>query len=114
MLWNLPFLAVAVITILGLWTIVSRKNLIKIFMGLNLVEAAVNLFLISSGYRQSGIAPIYTGAPGDWMVLPTPQALTLTSIVIGVATTAMLIAFAIKIYQHYGTVDTDRIRELRE
>jgi multisubunit Na+/H+ antiporter MnhC subunit len=114
MLANLPFLGVAVIAIIGLYTVVSRKNLIKIFMGLNLVEAAINLFLISMGYREGGIAPIYTGAPGMLMVLPTPQALTLTSIVIGVATTAMLISFAIKIYHHYGTVDTHRIRELRE
>jgi len=48
------------------------------------------------------------------MVMATPQALTLTSIVIGVATTALLLSFAVIIWKRYGTIDTDQIRRLRE
>jgi multicomponent Na+:H+ antiporter subunit C len=48
------------------------------------------------------------------MVLPTPQALCLTSIVIGVATTALLLAFAMKLYRTYGTNNVNKIRELKE
>lgn len=114
MIDNLPLITVGIITVIGLFTIVSKRNLIKILMGLNIFEAAVNLFLISIGYREGGIAPIYTNAVQGLMVLPTPQALTLTSIVIGVATTAMLLAFVTIIHRNYGTVETDRIRELRE
>jgi multicomponent Na+:H+ antiporter subunit C len=47
------------------------------------------------------------------MVLPTPQALTLTSIVIGLATTALMLAFAVVIYRHRGTLDAGKLRELR-
>lgn len=114
MIGNLPLITVGIVAVIGLFTMVSKKNLIKIFMGLNIFQAAVNLFLISIGYREGGIAPIYTNAVQPLMVFPTPQALTLTSIVIGVATTAMLLAFAMLIHRSYGTVDTDRIRELRE
>jgi multicomponent Na+:H+ antiporter subunit C len=48
------------------------------------------------------------------IVLPTPQALCLTSIVIGVATSALMLSFAVVIYRHYGTVNVDEIRELKE
>jgi multicomponent Na+:H+ antiporter subunit C len=47
------------------------------------------------------------------MVLPTPQALTLTSIVIGVATSALILSMAMMIYKHYGSIDLDEVRRLR-
>ncbi len=114
MLLNLPFITVVIIIALGLYAMLFKRNLIKIVIGLSLVESGVNLFLVSLGYRNGGIAPIYTNAPSTNMVLPTPQALTLTSIVIGVATTAMLLSFCMVIYRHYGTLDSRKVRRLRE
>lgn len=114
MLWNIPFIAVVALTIIGLAIVLFKRNLIKIFLGINIFEAAVNLFLITLGYREGGIAPIYTNAPSSEMVMATPQALTLTSIVIGVATSALLLTFAIIIWKKYGTIDTDKIRRLKE
>lgn len=114
MLWNLPLVAVVGLTIIGLAIIILKKNLIKIFLGITILESAVNLFLISLGYREGGIAPIYTNAPSTSMVLPTPQALTLTSIVIGVATSALLISFAIIIWKKYRSIHVDEIRRLKE
>jgi len=109
----LPYLAIVVLTLFGLTMILTKKNLLQIIMGVALFEAAVNLFLVTLGYRTGGIAPIFTNAPDSPMVLPTVQALTLTSIVIGLATTAVLLSFAIVIYKKYGTVDVDAIKELR-
>jgi multicomponent Na+:H+ antiporter subunit C len=110
----LPYLAIVILTLFGLTMMLTQKNLIKIIMGVALFEAAVNLFLVTLGYRNGGIAPIYTNAPADaLMVLPTVQALTLTSIVIGLATTAVLLSFAIVLYKRYGTVDIDAIKELK-
>jgi multicomponent Na+:H+ antiporter subunit C len=114
MFWNLSFIAVVALSLIGLATIVIKKNLIKIFLGITIFESAVNLFLISLGYRAGGIAPIFTSAPSTDMVLATPQALTLTSIVIGVATSALLLSFAVIIWKKYGTINTDEIRRLRE
>lgn len=113
MIGNLPFIACAALIILGIYTLIFKRNLIKIVIGLNLVESGVNLFLITLGYKSDSIAPIYTMAGKEEMVLPTPQALTLTSIVIGLATTALILSFAILIYKHYKTVDASKVRRLR-
>jgi len=114
MIDNLPYIAVAFFIGLGIFTLMYKKNLIKIAIGLCLIENGVNLFLITLGYKKGAVAPIYTMAPaGQNMVLPTPQALTLTSIVIGIATTALVLSVAMMIYKHYGTLDTDEVRRLR-
>ena len=111
MLWNLPFITVVVLTFIGIVTVLLKKNIIKILLGINILESAVNLFLVSLGYREGGVAPIFTLAPSELM--PTPQALTLTSIVIGVATSALVLSFAMVLYKKYGTVDIDKIRRLQ-
>jgi len=109
-----PFFAVVILVLLGLAAMLFKRNLIKILMGLAILESGVNLFLVAIGYRQGGIAPIFTNAPADaQMVLPTVQALTLTSIVIGVATLAMMLSFTMVIYKKYGTVDAQQIRKLK-
>lgn len=114
MIGNMPFVVCMILIALGLWTLLSRRNLIKLAIGITLIESGVNLFLVTLGYVEGGLAPIYTYAPaGATMVLPTPQALTLTSIVIGLATTALMLAFAVVIYRHRGTLDARRVRELR-
>jgi multisubunit Na+/H+ antiporter MnhC subunit len=113
MLWNLPFITVVVLTFIGIITVLLKKNIIKVLLGINILESAVNLFLVSLGYREGGVAPIFTLAPSELMVLPTPQALTLTSIVIGVATSALVLSFAMVLHKKYGTVDINEIRRLQ-
>ncbi|HPT15855.1 MAG TPA: cation:proton antiporter subunit C [Kiritimatiellia bacterium] len=113
LLLKLPYFTVVVLTLLGLAAMIFKKNLIKILMGLSLMESAVNLFLVATGYRTGGVAPIFTNAPSPHMTLPTVQALTLTSIVIGVATSAMMLSFAMVIYKKYGTVDADQVKKLK-
>jgi len=111
----IPIIAVALIIGVGLAIILIKKNMIKMVMGLGIVEGGVNLFLVTLGYRENGIAPIFVNAPADsGMVLPTVQALTLTSIVIGVATTALLIALIMVVYKKYGTVRSDKMRRLQK
>lgn len=111
-LLSLPFVTVLALTFIGLGAMLFKRNLIKILMGLSLFESAVNLLLVAIGYRQDGAAPIFTHVPKTHMVLPTVQALTLTAIVIGVATLAMMLSFAMIIYRKYGTVDIRDIRKL--
>ncbi|PKP56349.1 cation:proton antiporter [Candidatus Atribacteria bacterium HGW-Atribacteria-1] len=114
MIGNFPFIAAIIFIGLGIYTLIFKKNLIKIAIGICLIQNGANLFLITLGYRTGAVAPIYTHAPfGPSMVLPTPQALTLTSIVIGIATTALILSIAMMIYKHYGTLDVDKIRRLR-
>lgn len=114
MIANLPFIAVAVVALIGIVVILTRQNLVKMVMGLSLVEAAVNLFLVSLGYRNGGIAPIFTSAPAGEMAMPTVQAMTLTNIVIGIATTALLLSFVMLVYRKYGSADAGVMRRLKE
>ena len=98
----------------GLYCILRKRNLIKIIIGIIIVEYSVNLFLILLGYRMNARAPIFS--PDQviaQMVDPLPQALVLTAIVIGLATTALMVAIAIRIYEKYGTFDITKIRRLR-
>jgi len=102
---NIPFLAVAALIGTGLSIIVFDRNLIKLVMGITILEAGVNLFLVGLGYRQQGGVPIYTNACHTTMVLPVPQALTLTSIVIGVAITALMLSIIMVMYRHTGHIE---------
>jgi multicomponent Na+:H+ antiporter subunit C len=111
MIYNLPYIAVAALIIIGLYAVVFRRNLIKIVIGITLIESGVNLFLITLGYRENSIAPIHhVGDKTSVMSLPVPQALTLTSIVIGVAVLALMLSLVIHIYRHYGTLNAQKLR----
>ncbi|KPK40786.1 MAG: cation:proton antiporter [Omnitrophica WOR_2 bacterium SM23_29] len=98
----------------GLYCVLRKRNIIKIIIGVIILEYAVNLFFILTGYRMEGRAPIFSSEAEILnMVDPLPQALVLTAIVIGLATTALLVAIAIRIYEKYGTFDITEIRELK-
>ena len=114
MIYNVPYIAVACLIIIGLYALVFKRNLIKMIIGITLIESGVNLFLITLGYRKGSVAPIYTSSPGGVMSLPIPQALTLTSIVIGVAVLALMLSLVIQIYRHYGTLDVRKVGRLKE
>jgi len=112
MISYLPFLAVLILLIMGLSAIIFKKNLIKIVIGISILGSSVNLFLVALGYRNSGVAPIFTNAPKLKMVLATPQALTLTNIVIDLALVAFMLSLVILIYKHSGSLDV-RNRRLK-
>ena len=114
MIYSIPYIAVVCLILIGLYALVFKRNLIKMIIGITLIESGVNLFLITLGYRKGSIAPIYTSSPGGIMALPIPQALTLTSIVIGVAVLALMLSLVIHIYRHYGTLDVRKIGRLKE
>jgi len=109
-----PYLAVAGLILIGLYAVVFKRNLINIIIGIALIESGVNLFLITLGFRSDSTAPIYTSSDGGIMSLPVPQALTLTSIVIGVAVLALMLTLVVQIYRHYLTLDVRKIREDEE
>ncbi len=100
---------------IGLYIVLSKHNLIKVIIGLGLLDTGVNLFLISIGYIKQGTAPIFSrpGLDPARMVDPIPQALVLTAIVIGVSVLALALSLSIKLYHHYGTLDLQEIKGQR-
>ena len=100
---------------LGLTTIVTKHNLVKTVIGMSIMDYGVNILLISVGYVPGGTAPIFTQGEinaASYFVDPIPQALTLTSIVIGACVTAMSLSLVMKLHESYGTLDTREIRRL--
>jgi multicomponent Na+:H+ antiporter subunit C len=90
-----------------------KHNLIKVIIGLSILETGVNLFLVSVGYINKGTAPIFERSMAETqrMVDPVPQALVLTAIVIGVAVLALALSLAIRLHHHYGVLDLRQIKE---
>ncbi|MBN2492518.1 MAG: NADH-quinone oxidoreductase subunit K [Planctomycetes bacterium] len=104
--------------LIGIYAVVAKKNVVKIIVGVLVIDYAVNLFLVLVGYRTGGGAPILAeGQPvtefARTAVDPLPQAMVLTSIVIGLGITALMVAMAIRLWENYRTFDMNEIRRLR-
>ncbi len=113
-----PYVLCTVLLLLGVYAVLAKKNLVKIVIGLLIIEYAVNLMLILVGYRSGGTAPIVTNAEkaareAMTFVDPLPQALIVTSIVIGLGTTAMVISLCLRLFEKYETFDILQIRRLK-
>ncbi len=102
---------------LGLYCVATKTNLIKIVIGINIMESALLLFLVRLAVAPGDRAPIdpADGATDRAIAFadPIPQALSLTQIVINAAITAIMLSFVIKLYQSYRTIDLDEIRRSR-
>jgi multicomponent Na+:H+ antiporter subunit C len=114
MIYSLCLVLIAI----GLYGVLTKKNIVKIIIGLVIMETGVHLLLVLIGYRTKGEAPILQ--PGMDLsqfaarsVDPLPQALTLTSIVIGLGVLALMIAIAIRLYERYKTFDINEMRRLK-
>ena len=121
----MPYALCFLLFMVGLYCTVVKKNMVKIVIGILVMEYAVNLFLIMLGYRLGGVAPIVdrsavqagtttlTNSFLNSAVDPLPQALVLTSIVISLGSLALMISICIRTYEKYGTFDITEIRRLK-
>ena len=106
--WN--YLAVIILMMIGLYIAISRGNLVKKIMGMNVFQASVILLYVSMGKVSGGTAPILIEGRGDvFYSNPLPHVLMLTAIVVGVATTALGLALVVRIKEAYGTVEEDEL-----
>lgn len=107
-LWN--YWMVVVLMMTGLYVVMTRGNLVKKMIGLNLFQVSVIMLYVSMGKVEGGTAPVLIeGAPNTVYTNPLPHVLMLTAIVVGVATTALGLALVIRIREAYGTTDEDEI-----
>jgi len=118
---SLNYPVVVLLMVLGIYCILSKRNLIKIIIGLSIMTDGVHLLLISLGYRVDGIAPIVPRAMlenfseiAEVAVDPVPQALVLTSIVINVCILALALSLTIHTFRNYGTINPYKINDLKE
>ena len=113
---HLPYWLFIILMLSGLFIVVSRGNLIKKIVGLNIFQTSVFMFYISIGKLKGGTAPILLDkSVNDSAVIysnPLPHVLILTAIVVGIATTALGLALIIKIREEYDTVEEDDIQKM--
>ena len=88
----------------GFYIVISRDNLIKKVLGLNIFQTSVFLLYISIGKVRGGTAPILVDGVTRYSN-PLPSVLILTAIVVGVATTALALALVVRIKDAYGTIE---------
>ena len=106
--WN--YLAVIALMMIGLYVAISRGNLVKKVMGVNIFQTSVILLYVSMGKVAGGTAPILIEGNDDIIYSnPVPHVLMLTAIVVGVASTAVGLALVVRIKEAYGTVEEDEI-----
>lgn len=107
-----------VLFVMGVYCLIAKKNIIKKIIGLTITDYAINLFIIIIGYRAKGIAPIMfknmtIAELAEYGVDPLPQALVLTSIVIGLGVLSLMTAICLRLYEKYKTFDMSEINRLK-
>lgn len=119
---NIDFIFAVILFCIGLYGLTVKKNLIKKLIGLNIMETSVYLFFIALGdvrfgenIQNWGRTPIVLDAAkartgAEFMVNPVPTGLILTAIVVSVSITALGLSLAVKLYEHYGTLDISKIK----
>lgn len=109
----LPYAAAAWVCIVGLYGIVTSRNLIHLALCLTVMQSSTYLLLLAIGYVKHGGPPIFKGVKlGTTSVDPVVQALTLTDIVVSVTVIALILALALDVHKQAGTVDPDEVREM--
>jgi len=102
-----PYALAVWIFLVGLYGIVTSRNLIHITVCVTVCQSATYVLLLAIGYRTKGTAPVFADIPteGRRVVDPIVQSLTLTDIVVSVAVAALLLSFALKAFEHHRSLD---------
>lgn len=104
------------VMLIGLWGVLTHRNLLRIIISLSLIGTGTHILIVAIGYVRGGTAPIIdralplAEAPAR-AVDPVPSALVVTAIVIGLAVTAVLLAYAIRLYDAKKTLSIDAFTE---
>jgi multicomponent Na+:H+ antiporter subunit C len=111
----LPYVVAAWVFAVGLYGIVTSRDLVHLVVCLSVMQSASYLLLLSIGYVDGGSAPVFADVPlGTRAVDPVVQALTLTDVVVGTTVTALLLALAVQAHKRYGTLDPHELRPHQE
>ena len=102
--------------LIGMWGMLTQRNMIRMIIGFSLTDTGIHMVMVSIGYVTGGTAPIINEAVPlvdavNRVVDPVPSALVLTAIVIGLGVTAVMLAFAVRIYKARNTLNIDECTE---
>jgi len=116
MISNIVMATGFVLFLVGLWGVQSHRNILRIIISYSLIGTGAHLVIVAIGYVAGGTAPIIdralpaAEAPAR-AIDPIPSALVVTAIVIGLAVTAIMLAYAIRLYEKKKTLNVDALTE---
>jgi multisubunit Na+/H+ antiporter MnhC subunit len=105
-----------ILVLIGFWGMLTHRNILRIIIGFSLIDTGIHIVIVSIGYVANRTAPIIDSAlsPSEApsrVVDPIPSALVVTAIVIGLSVTAVMLAYAIRLYQSKKTLSIDAFTE---
>jgi len=110
---NLLYLVIAILFLTSLFGLLYTRDVVKIVLGVSILETAVNLFLVATAFHNGGNIPIVASGVRDF-VDPLPHAMVLTSIVIGFGVLGLALVLAVKYAKSYGTTDINALLKERD
>ncbi len=111
---HLPYVLGAWLVIVGLYGVVTSRNLIHLIVCLTVVQSATYVLLLMIGYVTGASAPVfYHVSLSTPAVDPVVQALMLTDIVVEVTVLALLLSLAVQVHKQKKTLDPNRLGMLR-
>ena len=118
---GLPVSTILLITgfalaLIGIWGMLTHRNILRITIGFAVMDTGLHLVMVATGYITFGTAPILDSAlskadAASRAIDPVPSALVVTAIVIGLSVTAVMLAYAIRLYAAKKTLSIDAFTE---
>jgi multisubunit Na+/H+ antiporter MnhC subunit len=104
--------------LIGFYGALTRRNLLRMIVAFTIADTGVNIVIVAIGYMHGRTAPILdTTLPAAEAVTrvidPVPQALVLTAIVIGVGVTALMLAYALRLFGQKRSLDIAQYTDLK-
>ncbi|WP_434287708.1 sodium:proton antiporter [Celeribacter sp. SCSIO 80788] len=103
--------------LLGLYGALTNRDILRMIVSFTIADTGVNVVLVAVGYLPGREAPILDTIPvpeaAGRITDPVPQALVLTAIVIGLGVTALMLAYAYRLFRARGSLDISEFTELK-
>lgn len=102
--------------VIGLWGMLTQSSIIKIIIGFSIIDTGIHIVMIGIGYIRNRTAPILDSEAlrenaASLTVDPVPSALVLTAIVIGLAVTALMLTYAVRLHKETGTLSINKLKD---
>lgn len=117
-LQNIGLITGFLLILIGLYGALTHNNILRIIVAFTIFDAGLNMVIVSLAYMKGRVAPIIDNTTGvdnlsDKFVDPLPQALVLTSIVIGLGVTAVMLTYALKMFKTRHSLNINDFKETK-
>ena len=107
-----------ILILIGFYGALTNRNLLRMIVAFTIADTGVNIVIVAIGYMRGRTAPIIDATLNAAdavarIIDPLPQALVLTAIVIGLGVTALMLAYAYRLYEKKRSLDIAQFTELK-